>query len=164
MLSKQKHCIWLLEKSSCFTVNTVVEFLHCRFCAAHEKEAAIPRISTKRLFWKFHAWQNPFLARKFQVERSQTHQESTPSPLFSEWFCENFQTSRHWLSYRVRSAKKMITWLTNQTNARQANAWGTSKFLDNSSLTIINPLMPGGNKKVKRVCLSKCDLFVTTRH
>ena len=34
----------------------------------------------------------------------------------------------------------------------------------------INPLMPGGNKKVTynltklQVCLTMCDLFVTTRH
>ena len=39
-------------------------------------------------------------------------------------------------------------------------------------LPIFNPLMPGGNKKVThtytnlklQVCLSMCDLFVTTRH
>ena len=30
---------------------------------------------------------------------------------------------------------------------------------------MINPVMPGGNKKVtQKVCLSMCDLFVTTRH
>ena len=35
-----------------------------------------------------------------------------------------------------------------------------------SNISLINPLMPGGNKKshILKVCLNMCDLFVTTGH
>ena len=32
------------------------------------------------------------------------------------------------------------------------------------TFTFINPLMPGGNRKVTKAYLSMCDLFVTTIH
>lgn len=91
---KTKALYIVVWKKLTVTVNALVEFLNCRVHPMHEKEAAT-QFSTEWLFWKFQAWQGPLLARKFQVAGPQIYQEGAASPLFSKWFCENFQNSPH---------------------------------------------------------------------
>ena len=82
-----------------------------------------------RSLLKIYAWWSRFLVRTFQVV------------LFHHCFLNgvwNFLEHPS-LTVLVRSSLLKKDYLADkQTNAWQANEWGTNKFLDNSSRTIVN--------------------------
>ena len=102
---------WVLKKKNhnCSAVNALVEILNYRFYTIHKKQSpwSFPQINCSE---KFHAWQSLILVRKFQIIVPQL----TPSPVFSEWFCETFQNNCHWLHYFFHFCQKIVKWLTKQ--------------------------------------------------
>ena len=103
---------WSTEKKknhNCSAVNALVEILNYRFYTIHKKQSpwSFPQINCSE---KFHAWQSLILVRKFQIIVPQL----TPSPVFSEWFCETFQNNCHWLHYFFHFCQKIVKWLTKQ--------------------------------------------------
>ena len=93
------------KNHNCSAVNALVEILNYRFYTINKKSHLEVNCSEK-----FHAWQSLILVRKFQIIVPQL----TPSPVFSEWFCETFQNNCHWLHYFFHFCQKIIKWLTKQ--------------------------------------------------
>lgn len=100
---------WKKNNHNCSAVNALVEILNYRFYTIHKKQSpwSFPQINCSE---KFHAWQSLILVRKFQIIVPQL----TPSPVFSEWFCETFQNNCHWLHYFFHFCQKIVKWLTKQ--------------------------------------------------
>ena len=74
--------MWLFEKiNSCFAVNTLIEFLNYRFYTAYQKKQTKkkqkkqppPSFLQRGYSETFHAWQRPYLVRKFQFTKKVIH-------------------------------------------------------------------------------------------